>query len=190
MKITQERLNEIIASHGKWLRGEEGGERANLYGANLRMANLDGANLYGANLDGANLRMANLRMANLYGANLYGANLDGANLDEANLRMANLYGAHLRMANLDKTYYQVTRIGSRNGTTIYCIEDDNVRCGCWNNYKGGTLAEFEERIESVYGEQGEMPNGKHYIQYMEAIKFFKAMKALKEGEADGKGSTE
>ena len=155
MKITQERLNEIIASHGKWLRDEEGGKRANLDGANL-----DGANLYGANL----------RMANLYGANLDGANLDGANLD--------------------KTYYQVTRIGSRNGTTIYCIEDDNVRCGCWNNGKGGTLAEFEARVESVYGEKGKMPNGKYYIQYMEAIKFFKAMKALKEGEADGKGSTE
>ena len=127
MKITQERLNEIIASHGKWLRNEKGGEKANLDGANLRMANL------------------------------YGANLDGANLD--------------------KTYYQVTRIGSRNGTTSYCIEDDNVRCGCWNSYKGGTLAEFEARVESVYGEQGETPNGKYYVQYMEAIKFFKAMKA-------------
>ena len=185
MKITQERLNEIIASHGKWLRDEEGGERANLDGANLDGANLDGANLRMANLYGANLRMANL-----YGANLDGANLYGANLRMANLRMANLDGANLRMANLDKTYYQVTRIGSRNGTTIYCMEDDNVRCGCWNNGKGGTLTEFKARVKSVYGEHGETPNGKYYIQYMEAIKFFKAMKALKEGEADGKGSTE
>ncbi|MBR6636506.1 MAG: pentapeptide repeat-containing protein, partial [Phascolarctobacterium sp.] len=108
----------------------------------------------------------------------------------ANLRMANLDGANLDGANLDEAYYQVTRIGSRNGTTIYCIEDDNVRCGCWNNYKGGTLADFEERIENVYGEQGKTPNKKYYTQYTEAIKFFKAMKALKEGEADGKGSTE
>lgn len=27
MKITQEKLKEIIASHGKWLRDEEGGGR-------------------------------------------------------------------------------------------------------------------------------------------------------------------
>jgi hypothetical protein len=57
-----------------------------------------------------------------------------------------------------------------------------VLCGCWNNYKGGTLAEFEARVESVYGEQGETPNGKYYIQYMEAIKFFKAMQALREAQ--------
>ena len=30
MKITQEKLNEIIESHGKWLRNEEGGEKADL----------------------------------------------------------------------------------------------------------------------------------------------------------------
>ena len=220
MKITQERLNEIIASHGKWLRAEEGGERANLSYANLSYANLRGADLSGADLSGANLHYANLHYANLRGADLGGANLSyanlsganlhyanlrgadlgganlsyanlsGANLSGANLSGADLRGADLSYANLDKTYYQITRIGSRNGTTTYCLEDDNVLCGCWRNGKGGTLAEFEARVESVYGEQGETPNGKYYIQYMEAIKFFKAMKALKEGEADGKGSTE
>lgn len=30
MKLTQEQLDKIIESHGKWLRDEEGGERANL----------------------------------------------------------------------------------------------------------------------------------------------------------------
>ena len=174
MKITQERLNEIIASHGKWLRDEDGGERANLSGANLINANLRGANLRGANLSGANLS----------GADLSGANLSGANLSGADLSGADLSGADLRGADLDKTYYQITRIGSRNGTTTYCLEDDNVLCGCWNNCKGGTLAEFEKRIESVYGEQGETPNGKYYIQYMEAIKFFKAMKILNENKAE------
>lgn len=35
MKITQEKLNQVITSHGKWLRREDGGERANLRKANL-----------------------------------------------------------------------------------------------------------------------------------------------------------
>ncbi len=30
MKITQEKLKEILASHGKWLRCENGGERAKM----------------------------------------------------------------------------------------------------------------------------------------------------------------
>ena len=102
-KISPEKLKEIIESHGKWLRNEEGGVRANLAGANLSRAILDGANLDGANLAranlyeaslaGANLDGANLYEANLYGAILAGANLSGAILDGANLSRAILYGA-------------------------------------------------------------------------------------------------
>ena len=61
--MKQEELNSILELHRKWLYDEEGGKRADLYGANLYGADLRGANLYGANLRGANL----------YGANLYGA---------------------------------------------------------------------------------------------------------------------
>ena len=149
MKITQEKLNEIIASHGKWLRDEEGGERADLGGADLR---------------GADLRDADLRDADLGGADLG--------------------DAYLRGADLNKTYYQITRIGSRNATTTYCVEDDNVVCGCWNNYKGGTLAEFKERVESVYGKEGETPNKKYYGQYISAIEFFEKMAKLAKKEEE------
>ena len=93
--MDNEKLKEILERHRKWLNDEDGGERADLYGANLR-----GANLREANLREANLRGANLREANLYGADLYGANLRGANLRGANLYGANLYGADLREANL------------------------------------------------------------------------------------------
>ena len=84
--MTQEELNMILDRYEKWLNDEEGGERANLngadlYRANLYRANLCGANLCGATLCGANLRGANLRGANLCGATLCGANLHGANLD-------------------------------------------------------------------------------------------------------------
>ena len=194
MKISAEKLQEIIKSHGRWLRNEEGGERANLRdaylsganlrGADLRDANLSDANLRDAYLSGADLRGANLRDANLSDANLSDANLSGADLRGANLRGANLRGANLRDANLsgadlDKTYYQVVRIGSRRGTTTYCVDDDNVLCGCWNNYKGGTLEEFKTRVESVYGREGNNPNEQYYDEYMAAITFFAAMKEMK-----------
>ena len=129
MKISAEKLQEIIESHGRWLRNAEGGERADLSGADLSSAYLSGAYLSGANLD--------------------------------------------------KTYYQVVRIGSRRGTTTYCVDDDNVLCGCWNNYKGGTLEEFKTRVESVYGREGNNPNEQYYDEYIAAITFFAAMKEMK-----------
>ena len=139
MKISAKKLQEIIKSHGRWLRNEEGGERADLRGANL----------------------------------------SGANLRSAYLRSADLSDADLSDADLDKTYYQVVRIGSRRGTTTYCVDDDNVLCGCWNNYKGGTLEEFKTRVESVYGREGNNPNEQYYDEYMAAITFFAAMKEMK-----------
>lgn len=163
MKITQERLNEIITRHGKWLRNEDGGEKAD-----LRDENLGGADLRGADLRGANLRGANLCDADLCDADLGGVNFSGVNFS----------GANLSVAKLDQTCYQITRIGSRNGTTTYCVEDNNVVCGCWNKHKGGTLAEFKQRVESVYGENAKTPNKKYYTQYMAAVEFFTKMAKL------------
>ncbi len=83
--MEQEKLQEILEKHKKWLNDEEGGERADLYGANLRGAYLHEADLYGANLRGAYLHGADLREANLRGADLSGANLHEANLHGADL---------------------------------------------------------------------------------------------------------
>ena len=58
-------LNEILEKHLKWLNDENGGERANLSGANLSRANLSGANLSGADLSRANLIGADLSRADL-----------------------------------------------------------------------------------------------------------------------------
>lgn len=108
-------LSEILERHRRWI-ADDGGERADLWGAylwgahlcgaNLRRANLRRANLRGANLRGADLRVADLRGANLrdtdlWGANLCGANLGGANLCGANLGGANLGGVNLEGANLE-----------------------------------------------------------------------------------------
>ena len=78
----------ILEKHAKWIRGEDGGERADLCDANLRGADLCGADLYGADLHGADLRFADLRFADLCGANLRDADLCDANLCGANLRGA------------------------------------------------------------------------------------------------------
>ena len=53
--MTPSDLKTILDKHAAWLRGEDGGERAYLTGANLARANLAGANLADANLTGANL---------------------------------------------------------------------------------------------------------------------------------------
>ena len=55
MKISAEKLQEIIESHGKWLKCVDGGKCANLHCADLRDANLQGANLHCADLQGADL---------------------------------------------------------------------------------------------------------------------------------------
>ena len=114
------KLNEILRKHEMWFNNEEGGERADLIGADLSEANLRGADLIGAKLYGADLRCADLSEANLRCAKLYGAdlrcadlkwadligadlseaNLRGVDLREADLRGANLYGADLRCADL------------------------------------------------------------------------------------------
>ena len=113
--MTREEIQEALELHQKWLRNEEGGERATLAGEDLSRAMLDGINLmwadltgvdfeeahlFGANFEGADLRGANLRGASCGSANFAGADLNKANLKEAQLRGTNLRGADLRGADL------------------------------------------------------------------------------------------
>ena len=121
-----EELKAILESHFKWLRGE-GGERANLCGADL----------CGANLYGAYLREANLRGADLYGANLYGANLRGANL-----RGADLYGANLAEAKID---IAICRMDF--GMWSICIYSDRTSIGCQTHINENWLAWTPESDE-------------------------------------------
>ena len=97
-------LNEILEKHLKWLNAENGGERADLSGANLSGADLRGADLRGANLSGVNLSVADLRGANLSGVSLRGADLSGANLYRADLRGANLSGTEIELMLVNKFY--------------------------------------------------------------------------------------
>lgn len=206
--MEQEKLNEIIASHGRWLQ-DKGGKRANLERANLRGANLYRADLERANLSRADLRGACLERAYLEGAdleraylkraNLRGACLEGANLRGANLCMADLEGANLSRAYLEGAYleganlcmadlegadlpigmYQSVGPGSCNRCTTYDTLNNQIICGCWGDGAGNHLDSFARRIEEIYGTKGKTPNPKYYAEYMSAVAFFKAMKELK-----------
>jgi hypothetical protein len=94
--VTSEQVKTVIENHGKWIRGEGGGRKADLSDADISGADLSGANLSGANLSGANISGADLSGANLSGADLYGARFSGADLSGADL-----YGAKLNWSSHD-----------------------------------------------------------------------------------------
>jgi hypothetical protein len=127
-------LKEVIRLHGMWVRGEEGGVRADLYGVNLSGVNLRWANLSKANLREANLREANLREANLCGANLRWADLRRADLRWTDLSKANLGEADLSGANLCGAvgYLPLPVVDTRgyHHHAIWCGVEWRVRAGC------------------------------------------------------------
>ena len=92
--MDKQKLKNILDKHLKWLRGENGGKRADLSGADLSGADLSGADLSWANLSGADLSGADLSRANLFRADLSWANLPGADLSGADLSGADLSGAN------------------------------------------------------------------------------------------------
>ena len=165
---------------------------ANLQGANLQhtnfrkaklqSANLQNADLQFADLRGANLTQANLPSTNLQCADLSNANVWHANVWNANLKDANLHGADLYMTDIDGSVYRpwlviTDHIGSRRSKTLYFADYDSVRCGCWNNYRGGTLDEFKLRIDKVYPADSENEEYQRYrIEYLSAIKLFESMR--------------
>ncbi len=98
--MDENKLKEILNKHKAWLRGEDGGEQADLRGADLRRADLSRAYLNKADLSGAYLNKADLSGADLRGADLSRAYLSEANLSEADLTEADLRGANLTGADL------------------------------------------------------------------------------------------
>lgn len=95
--MNQEQLKETLQKHILWLNGKDGGEKADLHGADLRWADLHWVCLASADLRGANLECADLE-----GANLYWADLRGATLYWADLRGAGLHGAKMYKQDADE----------------------------------------------------------------------------------------
>jgi uncharacterized protein YjbI with pentapeptide repeats len=129
------KLMGVLDKHSKWLRGDEGGRRANLSEANLARADLSGANLSEADLARANLSGANLAGAYLHEANLRGADLSEADLREANLRGANLRGADLSEANLTGAYLRKAD-----------LSEANIDSSCWPLWCGSKNVKVDVRI--------------------------------------------
>jgi len=150
MKIDE--LRTILNRHAAWLRGESGGERADLTRANLTRANLTRANLTGANLNRANLVEADLTRASLTGASLTGASLTGADLNEASLTGADLYGANLRGVNLWNCAGNGREIRTMQpGRYVVTVCGEVVQIGCkrysireWETFDDTTIEQMDE----------------------------------------------
>ena len=119
--INEQQLKDILDKHGKWLRNEENGERANLSYADLRSADLRSADLRYADLSSADLSYADLRSADLSYADLRSADLSSADLSSANLRSADLRYA------IGFNFMPLQVVNTRYFVTIF---DDHVIWGC------------------------------------------------------------
>lgn len=174
--LTDEELQDILAKHKKWLNDEAGGVRADLRNVDLSYADMKSANLQSADLQDATFAHANLTNADLSEADLRFVNLQCANLNHANLQGAKLLNANLKYAGRPWLIY-AGPIGSRKAETLYFADYDTIRCGCWNNYKGGTLAKFKKRINKVYPADSENEEYQRYrLEYLSAIKMFESMR--------------
>ena len=150
--MNQAELNEVLRKHRMWLRGEEGGRRADLSGWDLRGADLSWSSLSGSDLRGSDLRGSDLSGADLSGANLSGSNLSGsdlagANLSRSNLSRSNLTGVALKWAIGDGKRIK-TLIGMRYHINIW---DDMMAIGCqqhrieeWFSFDDERIAEMDD----------------------------------------------
>ena len=107
--------------------------------------------------------------ANLIGADLIGANLSGADLSGADLSDANLSCAQ------GVNVIQIGPIGSRRATTTYWIDEDRVQCGCWMDWRGGTLDAFQGRVNKEHA------NDPRYLaEYNAAIAQFRVAREFRD----------
>jgi len=162
--MKQEELDNIIKLHNKWLKDEEGGEKANLRGAELEYANLEYANLCNANLRGADLRGAYLNYANLCNANLCNANLRGAHLKYADLNWVNWRETHGL-----KVYVAGLQSSRENAQLAYIPSLDIATTGCWQD----TWEATKKRVASVYDEDDPI-----YKKYQLAFNYIEAQMKL------------
>ena len=153
---TKQELDVIIAKHKLWIDCKEGGEKADLRGADLRYADLRGVDLYSANLRYADLRETNFTNADLRYADICEANLRGANLSYANLYGSNLTDANLSGANL--TNAEIPMFCKRG----ISFKNNLLIVGC----KEKTAQEWEEWLLS--DEEFDTPRGTQEFKQIEA----------------------
>ena len=138
--MTQTDLTAILERHRKWLRGESGGEKADLICADLICADLIGADLSDADLGGANLG---------------GANLRGANLDYASYPLS-CKGLHLHIDDrlgVQLMYHAVSNILYSKNTSDQLKKEVSQIVDIANRFhrvdECGKLTKFEEHKEET-----------------------------------------
>lgn len=159
---------------------------ANLTNCNFSCCNLANTDFSWSILKGAKLNFANLFNSQCCNADFEDAKMQGTNLEQANLSFANLtnvdlYACKLYCTNLQGItwkyrIFQISELGDML-TFIYFIPQDNkVLTGTWNGGKGGTLEEFKQATEKIYGKEGTYPNQKYYNEFQAVIKCFEILK--------------
>lgn len=103
--MTQTELNILLEKHGKWLRNEDGGEQADLAGADLSFLDLSGREINYIVIDHARFFSANLencRMSHVFGrpADFSYANLRGAKIIDSALELSIFHRCDLRDAEI------------------------------------------------------------------------------------------
>ena len=146
------KLNEILKLHKMWLANEDGGERANLRGADLSEANLSEADLRWADLSEADLRGADLSEADLRWADLRAANLSEADLRWASV--ANISGYHVISCQLNTS--------RKNNPINYWVDLDVITTGCFQ----GSLEALKKAVEKTHKD-----NERIRDRYYRVIKF-------------------
>ena len=206
--MNEDKLKEILRRHELWLCDEDGGKRAYLRGADLRVADLCDAYLNNADLRVADLRVAYLRNAYLNNADLCGADLRDAYLNNADLRDAYLNNADLRRADLRRADLRRADLRGADLRGAY-LRDANLsgaimgdlhiyqlsRIGSvnrmttfwadenkvWCGCFVGTFAEWRDKIRETYSDKmcDECPDKvKYRMQYEAALAYFAELAAI------------
>jgi len=123
-------IKEILASHKKWLNGEEDGHRADLRGVDLRGIDLRGVNLRGVDLREADLTFTDLTGAVLINAVLINAVLINAVLTNADLTFTDLTGAVLTGADLRGAVLPRNLKLLQSGQWTAIVMPDVITIGC------------------------------------------------------------
>jgi hypothetical protein len=116
-----------------------------------------------------------LRLQNKKGAEKMNPYIPGFNEEQENRMLGILHQAcgltATALDGLQKNYYIVGGIGSAKRLTVYCYEDDEVKCGCFC----GTLAQFESQVEEFHKD-----NPHHREEYLTAIEAIRCWRSARQ----------
>lgn len=179
-RITQEELNEILASHKEWVKDHSKGKKLNLKGKNLSHLTLEYMGFQGISFEEVDLSYANLRNcvfnncrfdnarmahANLEDCKFENSSLSGVFLNHSNLDFVHIINTYLNNVNVDNAsmrYIDISHglfddtilvegIGKLNRKVLYFYKKDRVIFFDFD----GPLQEFKEFIEKCYKEEKE-----------------------------------